>query len=74
MDVRAHLLPSFSGSKDSDDGDLRPRCLLYISIAPGQLRVEIEGRCLVVVDTIESDSKEVHGEWQGIDLWEQGGL
>lgn len=60
MDMGANLLSSFCSSKDPDDRDFGLYLLLRPSITPWQLRVEFCGRCLVVVDTIEPNLKEIH--------------
>ena len=60
MDMGANLLSSFGGPKDPDDRDFGLYLLLRLSAAPRQLRVEICRRCLVMIDAVEPDAKEIH--------------
>lgn len=60
MDVGTDLLACFRRPEDSDDWNLRGIFLLRLPRASGQLRVEVCGRPLIVVDTIKSDTEDIH--------------
>lgn len=59
----AYLLSCFSGAENSDDRDLGHvghDPLLDGAMDPGKLGIECSRRCLVVIDAVQSDSKNVH--------------
>jgi len=60
MDMRAHLLTSFSGTKYSDDGNFGFFVKLgELDIVPEE-GVKSRGCSMVIVYTIKSHTKKVH--------------
>lgn len=60
MNMGTHFLARFRGSEDSDDRKLRLILHLGAVIKVWQLWVKVKGRCLIVIDAIESDAKKIH--------------
>jgi hypothetical protein len=62
MDVRAHLLPSFSCAKGPDHGNLRCALTLRWPCIPSQNRVEVGRRRLVMVDAVQAEAEWLHDD------------
>jgi len=62
MDMRAHLLASLGGAKDSDHRHRGFLVGLRDAYVAAQLRIEPGGYGLVVIDAIQPHSEEIHGK------------
>lgn len=60
MNMGAYLLSCFSGAKNPNDRDLGDGPLLVGAMNSRELGVECSGSCLVVINAIQSNTKEVH--------------
>lgn len=69
MDVRAHLLSSLRGSKYSNNRHLGFLLNLRWLNTVTKQRIKFRRGRLVVVDTIQSHSKEIHDEEQMGSSW-----
>lgn len=56
----ADLLACFSGAENPDNRSLGHSPLLVGAINPRKFGIEFSRGCLVVVDAVQSDAKEVH--------------
>lgn len=60
VNMGAYLLTCFSGAENPDDRDLGHGPLLVGAMDPGKLGIKRSRSCLVVVDAVQSDPKNVH--------------
>lgn len=60
MNMRAHLLARFCGSKCPNDWHLWPVPALGNCILEGNRRVELGGRSLIMIDAVQTDPKDLH--------------
>ena len=71
MDMGANLLSCLGRAENPNHRDTGPCPFLPLSIAIRKLRIKIRWGCLVVVDTVESDAKQIHGNLRWRELEEQ---
>ena len=71
MNMSAYLLSCLCGPEDSNDRDSWCGLLLRRFTSRRQLGIELGWRCLVMVDAVESDAKEIHRRSGGNELPEQ---
>ena len=62
MDMSAHFLTRLRSSEYSNDGDLGRYLMFCNPFTAEYSRIELQWVCLVVVNAIESDAKDVHGD------------
>jgi hypothetical protein len=62
MNMRANLLASFCAAKDSDDGNFGLLVNLRGLDIVSEEGIEISRSRLVIIDAVQPDAKEFHGE------------
>jgi hypothetical protein len=62
MDVRAHFLSRQSCAECANDRDMGDRVPLPLHPRPAsEYGIELCGRCLVVIDAVQAETKDIHG-------------